>query len=220
MFEIIPNWHPVFVHYALALPTVSAVAYVVSMRAKTYSIKYHAGWLARWSLWVGAGFVGLAVLAGLYAYFTVNHDGPSHIAMNEHRNWALFTAPWVMGLAGWAYWMFRNDKEEPRHFVLAVVAGALLLTITAWHGAELVYRYGLGVISLPVPEGVGHDHGDAVPHAHSSSNVVAPTLPAAPPSRGDAGAAPADPITNDAHSHAEPHEHADEQAAPHEHPAP
>jgi hypothetical protein len=33
-----------------------------------------------------------------------------------------------------------------------------LLLITAWHGAELVFRYGLGVLSLPQAEEVGHHH--------------------------------------------------------------
>jgi hypothetical protein len=39
---------------------------------------------------------------------------------------------------------------------LLIVQGMLLST--AWHGAEVVYRYGIGVISLPQEEGEGHDH--------------------------------------------------------------
>ena len=33
-----------------------------------------------------------------------------------------------------------------------------LLASTAWHGGELVYRYGIGVISLPQSSGPDHQH--------------------------------------------------------------
>ncbi|MCF6301365.1 MAG: hypothetical protein L3J52_09655 [Proteobacteria bacterium] len=39
------------------------------------------------------------------------------------------------------------------------VIAFLLLGITAFKGGELVYRYGLGVMSLPEVEGEGHAHG-------------------------------------------------------------
>lgn len=51
--------------------------------------------------------------------------------------------------------------------------GAWALVIaTAWHGGELVYRHGLGVLSLPVAEADhvhSHEHGiipDGEAHAH------------------------------------------------------
>lgn len=31
---------------------------------------------------------------------------------------------------------------------------------TGWYGAELVFRYGTGVMSLPQSEVVGHQHGE------------------------------------------------------------
>jgi len=38
----------------------------------------------------------------------------------------------------------------------------MLLANTAWHGAENVYRYGLGVMSLPQQESEGHAHNHEV----------------------------------------------------------
>ena len=57
-----------------------------------------------------------------------------------------------------------NDRDHTKQqhltitfiIVLFVVQGMLLST--AWRGAELVFRYGLGVMSLPQAEDVGHDH--------------------------------------------------------------
>ena len=67
---------------------------------------------------------------------------------------------------------------------LALSAAALLLGATGWHGGELVYRYGLGVLSLPAAEGEGHDHvhADGEMHEHESTAESPParseTLPA------------------------------------------
>ncbi|MBL4850981.1 MAG: hypothetical protein JKY90_01690, partial [Gammaproteobacteria bacterium] len=42
--------------------------------------------------------------------------------------------------------------------VLCIAIAGAVLASTAWHGGEVVYRYGIGVISLPKVEGDGHDH--------------------------------------------------------------
>ncbi len=40
---------------------------------------------------LGTVAVIIAVAAGLQAYYSVGHDGPSHVAMTDHRNWAFVT---------------------------------------------------------------------------------------------------------------------------------
>jgi hypothetical protein len=62
--------------------------------------------------------------------------------------------------------VFRAKKNIPIQWSLAIavcIAGGLLVS-TAWHGGELVYRHGLGVMSLPNPD--EHAHGDATAHDH------------------------------------------------------
>jgi hypothetical protein len=46
------------------------------------------------------------------------------------------------------------------------------LMTTGWLGAEGVYRYGLGVISLPEQQENGHGHGKE--HGHSDEQLVVP----------------------------------------------
>lgn len=163
MFEIIPNWHPVFVHFTVALFSASAGFYVLHYVTKY--IKRIPAWLstefetvARWCLWVVCLITIATVSLGFYAYYTVKHDAVSHAAMTTHRNWALMTASCIILLALWSIRCYVKQIKIMLAFILALlIIGGLLLT-TAWYGGELVYRYGLGVMSLPTAEAVGHQH--------------------------------------------------------------
>ncbi len=166
MPEIIPNWHPIFVHFTVALLSLSVVLFAVS---KFVSGSLREQWLivARWSLWFGAAITLLTGLAGLDAYNTVAHDTASHAAMTEHRNWAISVIVLFPLLAIWAAVSVRKGRALGNGFVALMLVGGLLLLSTAWHGGEVVYRYGLGVMSLPEAdshkhaEGAGdHPHGD------------------------------------------------------------
>lgn len=163
MIEIIPNWHPLFVHFTVALFSTAVVFYWLSFIVAriTYfkpSLAQEFETVARWCLWFVALITIGTISAGLYAYYTVGHDEASHMAMTDHRNWAIPTAIAIILTAIWsAYRYFKQKKFNLIFlFILLIVQGMLLST--AWRGAELVFRYGLGVMSLPQVEEVGHNH--------------------------------------------------------------
>lgn len=158
MIEIVPNWHPVFVHFTVALLIVAAAIHLLSHFLPKGDVANQLTIVARWNLWIGVGFTLLTVAAGWYAFNTVNHDAPSHLAMIRHRNWAMATFALLLGIAGWEYYLSRRGKGKGWLFTGLLVIAAVLLLSTAWHGSELVYRYGLGVMSLPKPEAPGHNH--------------------------------------------------------------
>ena len=165
MIEIIPNWHPIFVHFTVGLYSAAAGFYLlvflterISLISKFYSSEFEV--VARWCLWSVAMITIFTVLAGLQAYNTVNHDGPSHLAMINHRNWALPTASSILLVAIWSAWRYYRHRAVTFTFILAVLIVQVLLLSTAWRGAELVFRYGLGVISLPQSEGIMHQQHD------------------------------------------------------------
>lgn len=158
MIGIIPNWHPVFVHFTVALLIVAAAMHLLSHFVLHSGLRDQLTIVARWNLWLGVGFTLLTVAAGWYAYNTVSHDAPSHLAMTEHRNWAMATFALFLGIAGWEYYLYRHSKSKGWLFTTLLVLAASFLLSTAWHGGELVYRYGLGVTSLPKAEGSGHTH--------------------------------------------------------------
>ncbi len=161
---IIPNWHPIFVHFTIGLLSISALLYLVGLVLKKENLLI----AARWNLWVGAIITVGTVLAGLYAYSTVAHDGPSHAAMTDHRNWALPTAGGFAFLALWAAWKQRGAKTVSPIFVAIMLLASSFLAVTGYKGGEVVYRHGMGVMRMPEVHGDGgHDsysHGGMEGH--------------------------------------------------------
>lgn len=177
--EIIPNWHPIFVHFTVALLSLSALLYLAGLVLKKPNLLI----VARWNLWIGAGITVGTVLAGFYAYNTVAHDGPSHAAMTDHKNWALVTASIFCALAIWSLAKHRGAKSVSSGFVVLILLASSLLAVTGFKGGEVVYRHGMGVMRMPEIAGDGghesHAHGEdasaehhgaAGPDAHSGND--------------------------------------------------
>ena len=166
MIEVLPNWHPVFVHFSVALFSISTLVFFISVFAPGYSVRYQTRLIARWNLWIGMFLTFFTVAAGMYAFYTVNHDTPSHAVMIIHRYFAIATMTIFIVLSIWSVVCARTQREEGKSYLFLSFIGFLLLSITAWYGGELVYRHGLGVQSIPAPSAGGHNHGD---HDHGDS---------------------------------------------------
>lgn len=189
MIEVLPNWHPIFVHFSVALLMTAVLLHLVSHFVKNEILSRHSALVGRWNLWLGTGFTIFTVTAGWFAYYSVKHDTPTHLAMTDHRNWAMVTFVLFLGIVAWEFVLQRRGQGRSWLFTLLLMTGAGLLLSTAWRGGELVYRHGLGVMSMPKAEGEGHthEHGegqghgdmpaqhDAMPptegHAHSSDGM-------------------------------------------------
>ncbi len=160
MIEIIPNWHPIFVHYTIGL---LGAAVIFSFATVLLPTNHHwkAQWqiVANWTLWGGCLVALATVIAGGIAYNSVAHDEASHAAMTLHRNWALPSAGLFMVLGVLA---MRRVRKNSLFLPLMAIAGAML-TMTGYLGGEAVYRHGLGVMSLPMVEAGedGHNHSHA-----------------------------------------------------------
>jgi len=187
MIEIIPNWHPLLVHFTVGLLTTSVLFYLASA-ALSHTNSWKQQWLnmANWSLWSGCLFAIATAIAGWLAYNSVAHDSASHAAMTLHRNWALPTASTFLLLGLWAIFIARKDGRPGFLFLTFSIIAAGLLMVTGWLGAESVYRYGLGVKSLPVitegADGHNHSHGpehdestmDEAEHQHGTTKIEQP----------------------------------------------
>ncbi len=163
MPEIIPNWHPLFVHFTVALLITATGLFLLGTLASGKSWSATALKVAHINLWIGALVTIATVIAGLYAYNTVDHDTPSHLAMTDHRNWALPTAATFAVLAIWSAAIYRRSVKVGPAFLVVLLLATGTLSATAWKGGELVYRHGLGVMSMPSTSGSGEGHSG---HAH------------------------------------------------------
>jgi len=174
MFEIIPNWHPMFVHFTVALVCVSGVLFVLSRVVTNWRIEDQ--WLATayWMLWIGALLSVGTVLAGWDAFNTVEHDTVSHGAMIEHRNLALVTFIVILIMTIWSIVQYVKEQAPSFVFLVCMILSVGMVASTAWHGAELVYRHGLGVMSLPQKADHAHEHETAGSSAQGHAETLTP----------------------------------------------
>lgn len=171
MIEIIPNFHPAIVHFPIAFTTAALAFTAIGTLFRRWPYAAQCLLTGRWMLWGAALFALIAAVFGWFAFNSVAHDEVSHAAMILHRNWALGALTALLALAAWDVWRGRSGRMPSPGFLVLLVAAWLGVMSTAWHGAELVYRHGLGVMALPntpagqdmVPhEASGHEHD----HAH------------------------------------------------------
>ena len=163
MIEIIPNWHPVFVHFPIAFATAAVFFFVAGklFKEKTWVAQYLL--VGRWMLWAAANFACIAAVFGWLAYNSVAHDEAGHLAMTMHRNWALAALGALVLLAALEAWSRRSAEPPSYGFLILLVAAWLLVVSAAWHGGEVVYRHGLGVMALP---DIHDEQDDAGGHEH------------------------------------------------------
>jgi uncharacterized membrane protein len=121
------------------------------------------------TLWLSAIGAATAVLFGWLAFNSVNHDDAGHAAMLLHRSWAVPTAICLILLASWDVWKYRVNQLIPVPMLFILFLLAQSISVTAWLGGEVVYRHGIGVLSLPASEGTGHSHH----HEHGATESIA-----------------------------------------------
>jgi uncharacterized membrane protein len=165
MPEIVPNWHPIFVHFTIALYVVATALYALGQIAGGRSWAGVVVVAARINLWTGAALSILTVIAGIDAFFTVAHDASQTIFMIEHRRWAIATAVvwWFIAVFEAARAIQGKKANLAVAFALVVAIGPL--AVTGWKGGELVYRNRIGIVATrmsPV-DGIGERGGHPLP---------------------------------------------------------
>lgn len=159
MFEIVPNWHPFVVHFAIGLLMVSVVLFWVASLFSWLPFAASMTSAARWNLWLGTAFAVLSVITGLQAYGTVIHDSAGHEAMHDHRFWAFITL--AIFLVAFVLSLFETGRKKAASplVLLVLLAGFVTIAVTGYLGAKNVYVHGIGVERLPDPDDHYHHHG-------------------------------------------------------------
>ena len=172
MIEILPNWHPVFVHFTVALLFTATVLFWIGWAVREWPLGATILTVAHWTLWIGAGITVATVAAGFYAVNTVAHPDAAHAPMENHHNWGIWTAVLWWAIALWDGWQVKKGRAIAVPFLAALLIAVGLLAVTAYKGGEVVYGYGAGVEAVPSSDsghmhgGDEHMHGDPQDHMH------------------------------------------------------
>lgn len=142
MPEIIPNWHPLAVHFPIALLITATLLLLVS---RLFSARAGLAAGARLLLPLAALSALLAVGLGWHAFQTVEHDAAGHVVMLRHRNWALGSTLGLLLIALWDGLRQLAGRAMSGGLLPAMLLLSGSLLVTGWLGGELVYRHGIGV---------------------------------------------------------------------------
>ncbi|WP_295719880.1 DUF2231 domain-containing protein [uncultured Halovibrio sp.] len=148
MIEIVPNWHPIWVHFPIALLSMATAFFLLGLVLQDRAGENVTA-AARWNLVIGSLLLLPTLFTGYLAYNSVAHDGPGHQAMERHMTAAWVTVA-VFAVAAVLAWLERH-RARGAGVLLAVVmlVGTAAVGVTGYLGAENVYRHGLGVERLP-----------------------------------------------------------------------
>ncbi|NNE69574.1 MAG: hypothetical protein HKN29_04330 [Rhodothermales bacterium] len=144
--EWAPNLHPLVLHFPIALLFVAAAFDAVGLFSGD-----RGGWRksANWLYALGAVTAVITWYSGTLAADSVFLPTEANALLTEHADLGLWTA-WFFG----GYAVIRMGINATKlgaggmariGFFVIGLAGLGLITVTATHGAELVYRYGVGV---------------------------------------------------------------------------
>ncbi len=136
------NYHPAFVHFPIAL-WIGALVFEALAVVRS-SDDWHR--TAARSLYLGTLFAFAAVGTGLRADMAVPPSGPAFEVKELHEKLMLATTSVSVGLCLFAFFArHRFTARLRKWFLLGLVVLAVLLTIGADRGAQLVFQYGASV---------------------------------------------------------------------------
>jgi uncharacterized membrane protein len=148
--QIIPGWHPIIVHFAIAMTVGGGAALATSRLCRGRRTRQRLAIWGTFNLCAGAAFVVLAIATGIMAIWDLNLPAAARAAVSTHVKWAFLTAVAVILAAVWRG-AGAAPEEPPSNLFLAVMIGAVACAVvTAYFGAENVYRFGIGVLRAAV----------------------------------------------------------------------
>lgn len=147
MERILPGWHaalnhhPVFIHFPIVL-WLGALLFEIVAVWKRDDPAHRA---AMWLLWLGTLSGVFAVFTGLNAQKIVP-NGPAGGVLEIHEELMLTSFFIALGLSFFGYLSARRLTHALKVVILVgLLALAVFVILGADRGAEMVYRYGLGV---------------------------------------------------------------------------
>jgi uncharacterized membrane protein len=140
-----PGWHPLVVHFPLALILTAAVLLAAARLLRRESLAAVVATVGTWNLCLGAVAALFALATGLGAVLDLQVSPAARLAISVHMKWAMFTSLAVLLLAVWRGAGTAPQSRPSWLFLVVLWAASAALVATGYHGGENVYRFAVGV---------------------------------------------------------------------------
>jgi uncharacterized membrane protein len=141
----LPEWHPIAVHFPLALIVTAAFALSAARLKAMQRLAATLAVVGTWNLGLGAIGALLAVFTGMAAVIHLQVGATVRAAVALHVKWAILTTVGVLLLAAWRGAGNAQDSRPSKVFLVVLWAVTAALVVTGYRGGLNVYRYGVGV---------------------------------------------------------------------------
>lgn len=144
----VPGWHPIVVHFPLAL-VVTATSFLLAarlMRRESYAATLAT--VGTWNLCLGAVAALFALATGLAAVLHLDVGPAAHQSISLHLKWAIFTTLALVLLAVWRGAGAAQESRPSWIFMVVLLAATAALIVTGYRGGQNVYHYGIGVVAV------------------------------------------------------------------------
>ena len=145
MFISGAEWHPIAVHFPLALTVTGAFALTASSVPAWLRHRAALATVGTWNLCLGAAGVLFALGTGLAAMVSIHLDPSARGAVALHVKWAVFTSVALLLVAVWRGAGNAPDEKPSPALLVVLWAVTAALIVTGYRGGQNVYRYGVAV---------------------------------------------------------------------------
>lgn len=135
-------YHPMFVHFPIALLSVTAIIGLIDVFQKKYDLKN----VIKWNLIFAALGSLVAVITGFRDAGVIPHNLTIHLIMEQHEHIGVAVLVLSVLLSAWI--ILRSSKmKKAEHliFVLMLWAGLVLVSYNGYLGGKMVFDNGAGI---------------------------------------------------------------------------
>jgi uncharacterized membrane protein len=143
--SIEPGWHPIVVHFPLALVVTAAFLLVAARLWRQERQAKTLATVGTWNLCIGAVAALFALASGLAALIGLHAGLAAHQSIFLHVKWAIFTSLALLLVAVWRGAGAAQESRPSWLFIVILLGMTAALVVTGYQGGQNVYRHGVGV---------------------------------------------------------------------------
>jgi uncharacterized membrane protein len=141
----LPSWHPLVVHFPIALVLVATALLLGARLLRNESLAATAATVGTWNLCLGALAALCALGTGLGAVLDLDVSAAVRQVISVHLKWAMLTTLLLVLLAVWRGAGSASRSRPSWLFLIVLVAASAALIFTGYRGGKNVYEYAVGV---------------------------------------------------------------------------